>query len=53
MVGRLHIRALRDRARQRLGPRFDLKAFHDTVLSSGPVPLDTLDELVDAWAPAG
>jgi uncharacterized protein (DUF885 family) len=49
MVGRLHIRALRERARERLGPSFDLKTFHDTVLTSGPVPLDTLDDLVDAW----
>jgi uncharacterized protein (DUF885 family) len=46
MVGRMRIRSLREAARQRLGPAFDLRAFHDTVLSSGPVPLDTLDELV-------
>ncbi len=46
MVGRLRIRSLRERSRDRLGPRFDLRAFHDAVLSSGPVPLDTLDELV-------
>jgi uncharacterized protein (DUF885 family) len=49
MVGRLRIRALRDQARQRLGGRFDLADFHDAVLTSGPVPLDTLDELVGAW----
>ncbi|HZD03085.1 MAG TPA: DUF885 domain-containing protein [Actinomycetes bacterium] len=49
MVGRLRIRALRERARERLGPGFDLRAFHDTVLSSGPVPLDTLGDLVDGW----
>jgi uncharacterized protein (DUF885 family) len=50
MVGRLRIRALRERARGRLGAGFDLKAFHDAVLRGGPVPLDTLDELVDGWA---
>ncbi len=50
MVGRLRIRALRELARQRLGGRFDLRAFHDIVLTSGPVPLDTLDDLVEAWA---
>jgi len=46
MIGRLRIRSLRDRTRDRLGPAFDLRAFHDAVLSSGPVPLDTLDEIV-------
>jgi uncharacterized protein (DUF885 family) len=46
MVGRLRIRSLRDQARDRLGQAFDLRAFHDAVLSSGPVPLDTLDEIV-------
>lgn len=45
MIGRLRIRSLRDQARDRLGPAFDLRAFHDLVLSSGPLPLDTLDEL--------
>src|SRR6266700_2968955 len=45
MSGRLRIRSLRDQARDRLGAAFDLRAFHDAVLSSGPVPLDTLDEI--------
>ncbi len=46
MIGRMRIRSLREAARERLGAAFDPRAFHDTVLSSGPVPLDTLDELV-------
>src|SRR6266511_3761444 len=50
MVGRLRIRSLRDQARDRLGAAFDLRAFHDALLSSGPVPLDTLDEIAGgAW----
>jgi uncharacterized protein (DUF885 family) len=48
MVGRLRIHSLRDQARGRLGAAFDLRDFHDAVLSSGPVPLDTLDEIVGA-----
>src|SRR6266542_2420874 len=50
MVGRLRIRSLRDQARDHLGAAFDLRAFHDALLSSGPVPLDTLDEIAGgAW----
>jgi uncharacterized protein (DUF885 family) len=48
MVGRLRIRSLRDQARGRLGGDFDLRDFHHAVLSSGPVPLELLDELVGA-----
>ena len=49
MVGRLKILELRDRARQQLGDRFDLRDFHAVVLENGAVPLDVLEELVDAW----
>ena len=51
-VGMMRIRAARERARVALGPRFDasaLKDFHDVVLSSGALPLEVLDEQVDAW----
>ena len=48
MVGATQIRAVRERARQRLGTRFDVRAFHDLVLRSGPVPLDVLSAMVDA-----
>jgi uncharacterized protein (DUF885 family) len=48
-MGQLKILELRDRAKSALGPRFDLRAFHDVVLSSGALPLDVLDTQVNAW----
>ncbi|HZW46096.1 MAG TPA: DUF885 domain-containing protein, partial [Microvirga sp.] len=49
MVGRLKITDLRERARQQLGDRFDIKGFHDSILLAGPVPLDIMERNVDAW----
>ncbi|KLI62767.1 DUF885 domain-containing protein [Aurantiacibacter marinus] len=48
-LGELKIRELRARAEQTLGADFDLRAFHDTVLENGSVPLDVLEAHVDAW----
>jgi uncharacterized protein (DUF885 family) len=48
-MGQLKIRELRERARTKLGPRFNIKAFHDEILSGGPLPLDLLEERVDGW----
>jgi uncharacterized protein (DUF885 family) len=51
-LGQLKIRELRERARQQLGPKFDLKAFHDEVLSGGALPLDLLDARINRWIAA-
>ena len=48
-VGQLEILRLRDEARARLGPRFDLRAFHDVVLGQGSLPLGVLDQVVERW----
>jgi uncharacterized protein (DUF885 family) len=48
-IGKLKILELRDRATQRLGSRFDIRAFHDEILSGGSLPLDMLETRVDQW----
>jgi len=48
-LGQLEILSLREQARQKLGPKFDLRAFHDEVLGNGALPLDVLDSEVKDW----
>ena len=40
---------LRRGAEQALGDSFDIKAFHDEMLSAGALPLDLLEQRMDAW----
>ncbi|MEU4249909.1 DUF885 domain-containing protein [Amycolatopsis sp. NPDC026612] len=49
LVGRLEIQRIRARAAQRLGSRFDVRAFHDLVLAGGALPLSVLADVVDEW----
>ncbi|CAN5834246.1 hypothetical protein BH24GEM1_BH24GEM1_27230 [soil metagenome] len=49
MTGRLEISRLRTEAERRLGPAFDIRAFHDRVLGQGRVPLPFLREEIEAW----
>jgi uncharacterized protein (DUF885 family) len=51
-IGQLKILELRARAQQALGPKFDIRAFHDEILDSGAMPMDILDEHVSAWIAA-
>lgn len=45
-VGMIKILELRERAQSELGERFDIREFHDVILTSGSMPLDMLEELV-------
>ncbi len=48
-VGQLKIAALRTKATEQLGPRFDVRQFHDQILLGGSMPLTVLDRKVDQW----
>ena len=48
-IGQLKILELRERAKKALGDKFDMRAFHDQVLDAGALPLDVLEQRIDAW----
>ena len=48
-IGMMKILELRENAKDRLQEKFDIRSFHDTVINSGPVPLNILEERVDNW----
>jgi uncharacterized protein (DUF885 family) len=48
-LGQLKFRELRERARKELGPKFDIRAFHDEMLNGGVLPLDLLESRTNGW----
>jgi len=48
-IGQLKMLALRERAERQLGEDFDIRAFHDELLGAGALPLDLLEQRMDAW----
>jgi uncharacterized protein (DUF885 family) len=48
-VGQLTFLRLRDQARTALGPKFDIRAFHDELLGAGALPMDVLEQRMTAW----
>lgn len=48
-TGQLELLRIRDDARRRLGGAFDIRGFHDAILSDGALPLPTLAEVASAW----
>lgn len=48
-IGMNKILELRETAKKKLGDKFDIREFHDVVLTSGPLPIDILEDVVNAW----
>jgi uncharacterized protein (DUF885 family) len=48
-IGQLKITELRNKAKQMLGDKFDIRQFHDEILKDGAMPLDILETKMNAW----
>ncbi|MDH4124395.1 MAG: DUF885 domain-containing protein [Gammaproteobacteria bacterium] len=48
-IGQLKMQTIRQRAEIALGEKFDVRAFHDELLGAGALPLDLLEQRMDAW----
>ena len=51
-IGALTIQRLRKKAEAELGPKFDIRAFHEQVLGTGALPLAVLEKKIDSWIAA-
>jgi uncharacterized protein (DUF885 family) len=52
-IGHTEINRMRERAKQTLGARYDVRAFNDLIVETGAVPITVLDGVVDTWASSG
>jgi uncharacterized protein (DUF885 family) len=48
-IGELRIKAMRKKSEEQLGAKFDLRAFHDTIVGNGSLPIAVVEEIVDEW----
>jgi len=51
-IGELKIKELRARAENALGPKFDIRKFHNALIDDGPLPLDVLEQRIEEWIKA-
>ena len=51
-IGELKIKELRSRAENALGPKFDIRKFHNALIDDGPLPLDVLEQRIEQWIKA-
>ncbi len=48
-IGEIKIQELRKKAEKALGEKFDLRAFHDTIIGNGSLPIAILEEIINDW----